>query len=110
MFFQIIIDILHSYGTETPQVVIFCRLIEMWNQNTKIGLFHSLLFHDSLVYHAVQVDHVSMHYFIVSFLANTDTFHYMMSKNIFVNASDLIRKFFKGGCQAHNVDIHFPKF
>ena len=53
MFFQIIIDILLSYGTETPQVVIFCRLIEMWNQNTKIGLFHSLLFHDSLVYHAV---------------------------------------------------------
>lgn len=30
IFFQIIIDILLSYGTETPQVVISCRVIEMW--------------------------------------------------------------------------------
>lgn len=43
------------------------------------------------------MDHVfTMLYFIVLFLTNTYTSHYMMSKNIFVNTiSDLIRKFFK---------------
>ena len=64
-------------------------------QNAKIGLFYSLLYHDSLFCLALQVDHVfTMHYFIVLFLTNTYTLHYMMSKNIFVNTiSDLIRKF-----------------